>query len=334
MHIVVASGKGGTGKTTVAIALAQSLAAEREPVLLLDADVEAPNVHLFLHPAIEGSEEFAPLIPEVDLDRCTGCGRCGVVCQYHAILAFPAMREGERPTVLVFPELCHSCGGCTIECPEEAIREVPHRTGLLERGSAGPIRFAHGVLDVGQAMASPLIARLKKWAQAHTGVVIVDAPPGTACPVVHSMHGADFVLLVTEPTPFGLHDLRLAVGVARELGLPVGVVINRDGIGDEGVDAFCREEGLPILLRIPFDRRIAEAYARGIPLIEALPDYREHFRSLFMAIEAAAMAPAGSFSTAEVATRPANHEGTKRALSQVKGTPDFGTTTAQGNQDC
>ncbi len=285
MHIVVASGKGGTGKTTVAIALAQSVAAEGEQVLLLDADVEAPNVHLFLHPVIEGQEEFAPLIPEVDLDRCTGCGRCGAVCQYHAILAFPAAREGEQPTVLVFPALCHSCGGCALECPAGAIREVAHRTGVVERGWAGPIRFAHGVLDVGQAMASPLIARLKERAQEHAGVVIVDAPPGTACPVVHSMHGADFVLLVTEPTPFGLHDLRLAVGVARELGLPAGVVINRDGIGDDGVEAFCREEGLPILLRIPFDRRIAEAYAEGMPLLAALPEYRPAFKELFTAIQ-------------------------------------------------
>lgn len=286
MHIVVASGKGGTGKTTVAIALAQALAAEQGEgtVFLLDADVEAPNVHLFLHPALEHQEDFAPLVPEIDLDRCTGCGRCGAVCQYHAILAFPARGEGEQPTVLVFPELCHSCGGCALECPEAAIREVPHRTGILARGWAGPIRFAHGVLDVGQAMASPLIARLKDWARAHSGVVIVDAPPGTACPVVHSMRGADFVLLVTEPTPFGLHDLRLAAGVARELGLRAGVVINRDGMGDDGVEVFCREEGLPILLRIPFDRRIAEAYARGQPLLEALPAYREDLRGLFCAV--------------------------------------------------
>jgi MinD superfamily P-loop ATPase len=286
MQIVVASGKGGTGKTTVAISLALSLAGEREKgaVFLLDADVEAPNVHLFLHPHIQEQDEFAPLIPEVDLARCTGCGRCGIVCQYHAILAFTANRKGERPTVLVFPELCHSCGGCTLECPEEAIHEVPHRTGVLEKGWAGPIRFAHGILDVGQAMASPLIEQLKDWAQEHTGVVIVDSPPGTACPVVHSMHQADFVLLVTEPTPFGLHDLRLAVGVARELGLQTGVVINRDGIGDTGVEAFCQEEGIPILLRIPFDRRIAEAYAGGMPLIEALPDYRVKFQELFTTI--------------------------------------------------
>jgi len=286
MHIVVASGKGGTGKTTVAISLALSLAGERErgDVFLLDADVEAPNVHLFLQPTLEEPEVFAPLIPEVDLERCTGCGRCGVVCQYNAILAFPANQEGDKPTVLVFPELCHSCGGCALECPEEAIGEVPHRTGILAKGWAGPIRFAHGVLDVGQAMASPLIEQLKEWAQEHTGVVIVDSPPGTACPVVHSMHEADFVVLVTEPTPFGLHDLRLAVGVARELGLPTGVVINRDGIGDAGVEAFCQEEGIPILMRIPFDRRIAEAYAGGMPLTEALPDYQIKFQELFATI--------------------------------------------------
>ena len=284
MRIVVASGKGGTGKTTVAIALAQCAAGEGEAVLLLDADVEAPNAHLFLRPVFDEREEFAPAIPEVDLDRCSGCGRCGVVCQYHAILSFPATRAGERPTVLVFPELCHSCGGCALECPEGAIREVPHRTGILEKGRAGPLRFAHGVLDVGQAMASPLIGRLKEWAQEHAGVVIVDAPPGTACPVVHSMHGAEFVLLVTEPTPFGLHDLRLAVGVARELGLPAGVVINRDGIGDDGVEVFCRQEGLPILLRIPYDRRIAESYAEGIALLQALPEYEGQFRALLAAI--------------------------------------------------
>jgi MinD superfamily P-loop ATPase len=285
MHIVVASGKGGTGKTTVAIALALAVEAERGHVLLLDADVEAPNVHLFLHPTFDSHEEFAPLVPEVDLALCTGCGRCGVVCQYHAIIAFPPAQQGQPPTVLVFPELCHSCGGCALECPEGAIREVPHRTGILEQGWAGPIRFAHGVLDVGQAMASPLIERLKEREHRHNGVVIVDAPPGTACPVVHSLHGADFVLLVTEPTPFGLHDLRLAVGLARELGIPAGVLINRDGIGDNGVAAFCQAEGVPILMRIPFDRRIAEAYAQGIPLLEALPTYRGRFQELLTAIQ-------------------------------------------------
>jgi len=288
MLITIASGKGGTGKTTVALGLALSLAerASEERVYLLDADVEAPNVHLFLKPRLENSEEFAPPIPTVDLEACSGCGRCGQVCQYHAIIALPPAEEGQLPSVLVFPDLCHSCGGCALECPEEAISEVPQRTGVIEEGWAGPIRFAQGVLDVGKAMASPIIQRLKERAHGYPGIVIVDAPPGTACPVVHSMHGADFVLLVTEPTPFGLHDLRLAVGVARELHIPAGVVINRDGIGDEQVEVYCRTEGLPILMRIPFDRRIAEAYADGVPLVEAQPSYRAAFRDLYRRIEA------------------------------------------------
>ena len=295
MQITVASGKGGTGKTTVAVSLALALAREPadEAVFLLDADVEAPNAHLFVVPSLDHREVFAPPVPEVELDRCTGCGRCAEVCQYHAIVVFPPMQEKERPAVLVFPELCHSCGGCALECPVGAIREVPRRTGVLEEGQAGPLRFARGVLDVGQAMASPLIRRLKARAGGCPGVVIVDAPPGTACPVVHSMHGADYVLLVTEPTPFGLHDLRLAVGVARELGPRAGVVVNRDGIGDEGVESFCRAEGLPILLRIPFDRRIAAAYAEGVPLIVALPEYGEPFRQLYAAIRRTVAEPGG-----------------------------------------
>lgn len=297
MQITVASGKGGTGKTTVAVSLALSLAEDEscpKDILLVDADVEAPNAHLFLRPTIEEREVFAPLIPEVDLDRCTGCGRCGEVCQYHAIVAFPPPpipddappdQRPPQPTVLVFPDLCHSCGGCALECPEEAIRERPQRTGVLEWGRAGPIRFAHGLLDVGKAMATPLIGRLKELAEDHRGVTIIDAPPGTACPVVNSMHGADFVLLVTEPTPFGLHDLRLAVEVARQLDLPCGVVINRDGIGDEQVAAYCAQEGLPILLRIPFERRIAEAYAEGTSLVRALPRYQQVFCRLYRRIQ-------------------------------------------------
>jgi MinD superfamily P-loop ATPase len=288
MKITVASGKGGTGKTTVAVSLALALAEDSdglEGIFLLDADVEAPNVHLFLRPALEYEEEFAPPIPEADVELCTWCGRCGEVCQFHAIVAVPPGKEGQQPTVLVFPELCHSCGSCALECPEGAIHEVPQRTGVIQEGTAGPIRFAQGVLDVGKAMASPLIRRLKARAHSFRGLVLLDAPPGTACPVVQSMHGADFVLLVTEPTPFGLHDVRLALGVARELGIPAGIVINRDGIGDRGVEEFCQEQGLPILMRIPFDRRIAEAYAAGVPLVRALPEYAESFRGLYRRIK-------------------------------------------------
>jgi MinD superfamily P-loop ATPase len=278
--ITVASGKGGTGKTTVAINLALSLSADASKdsrLLFLDCDVEAPNAHLFLKPTVERQEEVGILIPEVDLDKCTYCGRCAEVCVYHAIAIV-----GQK--VLIFPELCHGCGSCTLNCPEGAIHEVLKVTGIIEEGRAGAIDFAHGILNVGEPMAVPVIRQLKQriGGKAADRIVILDASPGTACPVVESLHGADFALMVTEPTPFGLHDLRLAVEVARdELGLPVGVVINRVGVGDKGVEEYCAAEDIPILMRIPFDRRIAEAYSEGMPIVEALPEYREQFLALY-----------------------------------------------------
>jgi MinD superfamily P-loop ATPase len=306
MIITVASGKGGTGKTTVAVSLALSLTAEqqgladqkpldKEPgsptrALFLDCDVEEPNAALFLRPAIQERREVGQMVPAVDLEKCTYCGRCAEVCQYHAIAVV-----GEK--VLLFPELCHGCGSCTLNCPTEAIREVLHVTGTIERGrapqsrsgQAGPVEFAQGTMNVGEPMAVPIIRQLKRWViptDPSDWPIILDAPPGTACPVVESMRGADFVLMVTEPTPFGLHDLRLAVEVARtELGLPVGVVINRDGVGDRGVDDYCTAESIPILMRISLDRRIAEAYSDGGALVEVLPGYRQQFRDMYATIE-------------------------------------------------
>jgi MinD superfamily P-loop ATPase len=280
MILTIASGKGGTGKTTIAINLALSLVSQQQnpKLLFLDCDVEEPNAHLFLKPVITRQEEVNIMIPQVDEARCAHHARCAEVCQYHAIAALPNM-------TLVFPELCHGCGGCTLECPEEAISEVPHTIGIIEEGQAGAIAFAHGILNVGEPMATPIIRQLKRGMGSGFDLAILDAPPGTACPVVESMRGADFVLMVTEPTPFGLHDLRLAVQVARdELGLPVAVVVNHDGVGDTGVDEYCTTEGIPILMRIPLDRRIAEAYSRGIPLVEALPEYHDQFRRLFLKI--------------------------------------------------
>ncbi|MGA9347593.1 MAG: ATP-binding protein [Anaerolineae bacterium] len=304
MIIAVASGKGGTGKTTVAVNLALSIASKRLGVsaskrldeansrtlgrynaktLFLDCDVEEPNAHLFLNPTIERREEVGILIPEVDYDKCTFCGRCAEVCAYHAIAVV-------KQNVLVFPELCHGCGSCTLNCPEGAIHEVLNVTGVIEEGRAGGIRFAHGILNIGEAMAPPIIRQLKKRIgeadlRPHSSVIL-DASPGTACPVVETMRGADFGLMVTEPTPFGLHDLRLAVEVARgELGLPVGVVINREGVGDRGVEDYCAAEDIPILMRIPLDRRIAEAYSEGVTVVEALPEYRERFIELYRRIE-------------------------------------------------
>ena len=311
MIITVASGKGGTGKTTVAVSLALSLAESANPAhpLFLDCDVEEPNAALFLRPTIQERREVGQMIPEVDLEKCTYCGRCAEVCQYHAIAVV-----GEK--VLVFPELCHGCGSCSLNCPTGAIHEVLDVIGTIERGWAGlppapgeavgvlppasgglgEVEFAQGTMNVGEPMAVPIIRQLKQWvipSDASTGLggtpgdrpVILDASPGTACPVVESMRGADFVLMVTEPTPFGLHDLRLAVEVARdELTLPVGVVINRDGVGDQGVDEYCAAEAIPILMRIPLDRQIAEAYSDGGTLVEALPEYREQFQNLYAAI--------------------------------------------------
>lgn len=277
MILTIASGKGGTGKTTIAVNLALSLVSQQNnpKLLFLDCDVEEPNAHLFLKPVITRREEVAIMIPQVDQLRCRHHGRCTQVCQFHAIAALP-----ER--TLVFPELCHGCGGCTLECPEQAISEVPHSIGIIEKGQAGSITFAHGILNVGEPMATPIIRRLKRVVSGDHDLAILDAPPGTACPVVESMRGADFVLMVTEPTPFGLHDLRLAVQVAREeLGLPVAVVVNHDGVGDAGVDEYCAAHEIPIVMRIPLDRRIAEAYSRGIPLVEALPEYGDQFVQLF-----------------------------------------------------
>ncbi len=300
MKITVASGKGGTGKTTVATSLALSLtvktaavntAAEATAVpglpppsgrpLFLDCDVEEPNAALFLRPELDPPQEVGILIPEVEFERCTFCGRCAEVCVWHAIAVV-----GRR--VLIFPELCHGCGSCTLNCPEDAIHEVLHVMGTLESGRAGPIDFGQGTMDVGQAMGVPIIRQLKARHAENPGqgVTILDASPGTSCPVVETMRGADFVLLVTEPTPFGLHDLRLAVQVARdELSLPVGVVVNRDGTAYRGVDEYCAREGIPILMRIPLQRRIAEAISAGQALVEALPEYRPRFMELYKQIE-------------------------------------------------
>jgi MinD superfamily P-loop ATPase len=280
MIITIASGKGGTGKTTVAASLALSLAAEEStPPLFLDCDVEAPNAHLFLHPQFNEQKNAELLIPFIDETKCTYCGQCGDVCQYHAIAVL-----GKK--TLIFPQLCHGCGSCTALCPEKAITEIPDRMGVIERGLAiSGISFARGVLDVGEPMAVPVIRQLKKWVTAQPGqVVIRDAPPGTSCPVVETMRGSDYLLLVTEPTPFGLHDLRLAFQVVRELGVPAGVIINRENGSFPSMEEFCTENQLPIMLRLPLERVIAEGISKGKNLVDIHPEYGEVFRQLFTKI--------------------------------------------------
>ena len=281
MRIVVASGKGGTGKTTIATSLAL-VAAEQEAVRFLDCDVEAPNAALFLDPVLDTRVEVGILIPEVDESICTFCGKCAEACQFHAIAVI-------CKRTLVFPELCHGCGSCTLVCPENAISEYLDVMGVLESGpTAHGIDFAQGVMNIGEPMAVPIIRELKKWEAipplSGRLLEIRDAPPGASCPVVETMRGADFALLVTEPTPFGLHDLKQVVEITRELGLPTGVVVNRNGIGDNAVQAYCEEMGLPILMRIPMERRIAEAIAGGKTLVEVAPEYRPQFQSLLKTI--------------------------------------------------
>lgn len=270
MIIAVASGKGGTGKTTVAANLARVRGAG---IALLDCDVEEPNAHLFIKGELCGEPETVTLpIPEVDESLCDGCGECSRFCEYKA-LAVLAKR------VLVFPEMCHGCGGCLRVCPKGAIREVPKRIGVVETVRAGAITLVQGRLDVGVAMSPPLIRAVKARIP-KAGDAILDAPPGTSCPVIATLRETDYVVLVTEPTPFGLNDLKLAVAVVRELRLPFGVVVNRAGSGDDRVQDYCRDEWIPMLAEIPDDRRIAEAYSRGQLAVDALPEYRERFQAL------------------------------------------------------
>ncbi len=269
MTLAIASGKGGTGKTTVAVNLARVLGSA---VQLLDCDVENPNTHLFLRGNTRKEEIVTIPVPQVDEQLCDGCGECGKFCQYHAIVVPDA-------APLVFPEMCHGCGGCASVCPKGAIREVDKRIGVITTGEAGNVTLIQGRLDVGLPLVPPLIRAVK--ASLRGGLpAVLDAPPGTSCPVVAAVRDVDCVVLVTEPTPFGLHDLKLAVAVVRELGIPFGVVVNRIGAGDDRVHAFCEKENIPVLLEIPDDRRIAESYSRGNLLLEALPEYLELFEHL------------------------------------------------------
>lgn len=268
MIIAVASGKGGTGKTTVAVNLALS----NSDAQLLDCDVEEPNAHIFIKPKIKKKELVSIPVPEVDKSKCDGCGKCQEVCAYNAIAVV-------NKKVLIFPELCHGCGSCGYFCPQHAIKERNKEIGSVEIGKRDNLLFVHGKLNIGEAMSPPLIKAVKKYIDP-ARVNIIDAPPGTSCPVITSIKGSDFCLLVTEPTPFGLNDLILAVEVLRKLNIPFGVVINRSDLGDKKTDGYCCRENIPVLMRIPFKREIASAYSKGISIVEAFPEYNKDFQEL------------------------------------------------------
>ncbi len=272
MKISVASGKGGTGKTTIALNLALSL----ENVQLLDCDVEEPDCHLFLDFDLEEIEKVKEFQPEINTEKCNLCGECANKCFYNAIVVPPS-------GPMIFPDLCHSCELCNLVCPENAVIEKEKMIGKVEKGQ-GVLDFYQGVLATGEVLVTPLIEAVKRNADENRPMII-DVPPGTACAAVAAVEGSDFCILVTEPTPFGLHDLKYSIEMLDQQNIPYGVVINRDGIGDDRVENYCKDKDIPLLMKIPNNREIAELYSEGVPFVKALPKWRENFIDLYERIE-------------------------------------------------
>ncbi len=264
MIIAVASGKGGTGKTTISVALAQAYGKD---ITFLDCDVEEPNANIFLKALNTVSEDVNIKIPVIDTDKCTLCGECSNVCEFNAIAVL-------TKEAMIFDELCHSCGGCILACPSNAIYEKESAIGKLTGGKSGNISFYEGKIDVGRALVPPIIRAVKKKSDIN-GITIIDSPPGTACPAVTAMNGSNYIVLVTEATPFGLNDLKLAVDVVRQLDIPYGVIINRCDTGDVGVEEYCKKEEIDILLMIPENIEIAKAYSRGESIINVLLEIKD-----------------------------------------------------------
>ncbi|MFP4655739.1 MAG: ATP-binding protein [Methanohalobium sp.] len=275
MNIAIASGKGGTGKTTIAVNLALSL----DDVQLFDCDVEGPNCNLFLGYSPERIEDVNILLPVIDKNKCDFCGKCADFCQFNAVAVVPG-------DVMVFPTLCHGCGGCSIVCPGDAINEEKRSIGTIEKSKAenGDLELYQGLLNIGEPMASPVIKDLKNHIDKNK-TTIIDAPPGSACPVIAALEDVDYCILVTEPTPFGFHDLLIAIGLVRELEIPLGVIINRCDMGDSRVEDFCNSENIPVLMNIPYDRNIAHLYSKGIPFVKKMPEWKEEFEQMFKSIQ-------------------------------------------------
>lgn len=279
MRIAVASGKGGTGKTTIATSLALSLMANGE-VHYVDCDVEAPNGHIFLHPKITHQSNAVILIPVINKDICSLCGRCVEVCEFHALAKIGKV-------IMTFPQLCHGCGSCTIHCPEHAIEELANPIGVIESGvTAQGLMFSQGRLNISEPMATPIIRQLKKSITGvEDSIIVLDAPPGASCSVVETLQNVDFALLVTEPTPFGVHDLKQIFGIVTEMGIPAGVIINREKVPFLPLETLCSDFNLPILMHIPFDRRIASGLAKGLTLLVVNPDYSQILTNVFHQIQ-------------------------------------------------
>ncbi len=270
MKIAVASGKGGTGKTTVSTAIALTM----PQAVFLDADVEEPDAHIFLKPEIKKTHSVPIMIPRIDYSKCDFCGECAKACAYNAIAVVPGK-------VLVFDEVCKGCGTCTIACPQRAIYEVPREIGVINEGFAadGRIHFYEGKLNIGESATTHLIRQLKKFAETD-GDVVIDAPPGTSCPMLEATKFVDFVILVAEPTPFGIYDLNLSIQALRDTDLKLGIVVNKYGIGNDDVFALAEKYDIPILMKIPFDRELASAYSKGIPLTEARPEMKAEIEAM------------------------------------------------------
>ncbi len=270
MKISVASGKGGVGKTTVAVALADVLVSSKNVnVLFLDCDVEEPNSYFFIKPQITQKIPIYTQIPQVDKNKCNFCAKCSKICAYNAIAVV-------KTEVLIFDNLCHGCGACSFFCPQKAIKEVNKEIGFIEIGEKENLKFIHGKLKIGQAIPTPLIKAVKSYINGFD-FTIIDAPPGANCSVVESVKNTDFCIVVTEPTPFGLSDMIQLTQLLKRLGIKFGVIINKENLGDERVEKFCKENDIPILLKIPFLREVSFQSAKGQILTKILPEYKREF---------------------------------------------------------